>query len=214
MGEWNLDFYHRPLSSEPSFKVTEEMLINAGIGRNYWKCTVEQIPNHCTYKGDLRKIIDSLPANVRNGKGAVFWGNHGYGKTSAADIVLKSAMARGGQSFHRMAVTIEHAYNKRWVDTNLDGIEIWDMLTNSQLVVIDDLGQEIAAAGYKAGDTRMLEELIRLRYDSRLTTYITTNLPMPDLMKHYQPIASILLEKPRFEFIEVTGHNWRNRKES
>jgi DNA replication protein DnaC len=209
----DLDFYHRPLDPEPSFRVTREMLINAGIGRNYWNCSIDKIPDQCDYKKTLRRIVNELPASTRAGKGVIFWGNHGYGKTSAADIVLKAALARGGQCYHRLAGTIEHTYSKRWVETNLDGIEIWDVLTKSQILVIDDLGSEMAAAGYKAGDTRMIEELIRMRYDNRLPTYITTNLPMPELMKGYQPVASIFLEPSRFEFVEVTGHNWRNPRE-
>lgn len=209
MGDWNLDFYHRPLEPEPSFRVTREMLTNAGIGRNYWGASIAQIPDKCRYKRALGGLVDQLPRDVARGKGAIFWGKHGFGKTSAASILLKAAMARGGQCYSRMAGTIEFAYTKRWVETNLDGVEIWDVLTNAQILLIDDLGQEMAAGGYKAGDTRMIEELVRLRYDNRLTTYITTNLGPQDLISAYQPICTILLEKSRFQTIEVDGHNWR-----
>jgi len=178
VSERDLDFYHRPLTSEPSFNITRAMLKNVGIGRAYWQCTIGKIPDECGYKYSLTEMIASLPADERAGKGAIFYGNHGYGKTSASAIMLKSAMARGGQCFHRMAATVEHSYEKRWVETNTDGVQVWDMLTQSQLLTVDDLGHELAAAGYKAGDTRIVEELIRLRYDDLLTTYITTNLPI------------------------------------
>lgn len=209
MGDWDLNFYRRPLDPEPNFKVTKAMLRNAGIGENYWTCSIKQIPDKCTYKKALTNMVANLPKDERRGKGAIFWGKHGFGKTSAGSIVLKAAMARGGQVHSRMAGMIEHAYDKRWTETNADGVEIWDVLTNVQIVLIDDLGQEIVAAGYKAGDTGMIEELIRCRYDRRLTTYITTNLGPQDLIQHYSPICSILLEPSRFEHVEVDGHNWR-----
>ncbi|MGD9729910.1 MAG: hypothetical protein AB7L09_03075 [Nitrospira sp.] len=213
MGDWNLDFYYRPLSKEPEFRLTENMLRNANIGRNYWDCSIEQIPDQCDYKGQLKRLVSRLPRDVRAGRGAVFWGNHGFGKTAAADILLKAAMARGGQCYHRIACSIEHVYNKRWVETNLDGIEIWDVLTKVQVLVIDDLGTELSMAGFKAGDTRIIEELLRARYDERLPTYITTNLPIDGLTKHYQPINSILADTSRYESVHVTGHYWRDGEE-
>lgn len=209
MGAWDLDFYHRPLSPDPSFNVTEEMLLNAGIERLYWKCSISEIPDDCAYKAELTDMVKCLPKDERAGRGAVFWGKHGSGKTSAADIILKAAMARGGQCYHRMAGRIRHSYEKRWIETNRDGIEVWDLLTNSQLLVIDDLGHELAASGYQAGDIRIVEELIRVRYDKKLTTYITTNLPIPELVAQYKPIATILLEKARYRTVEVAGCRWR-----
>lgn len=212
MGEWKRGLYHRPLTPKRSTAITREMLVNAGIGRSYWPCSIGQIPDSCEYKKALRSMVRDLHLDAPEGRGALFFGNHGYGKTSAADIMLMAAMSRGGQCFHRMAAQVEHAYTKRWVETNLDGVEIWDLLVGSQLLVLDDLGHELAASGYKAGDTRIVEELIRLRYDDRLTTYITTNLPLPELIKIYQPISSILLDPTRFRIVEVSGHNWRRGK--
>lgn len=207
MGE--MDFYRRRLSREPSFSITKEMLKNAGIGKSYWGCSVKKIPDTCSYKAALLEMIEKLPEDERAGKGAIFYGNHGHGKTSSSMIMLKSAMARGGQAFHRMAATVEHSYEKRWVETNLDGIEVWDLLTRSQLLSLDDLGHELAAGGYKVGDTRIIEELIRLRYDDLLPTYITTNLPLKELVGQYSSISSILLDPSRFYVIEVGGNNWR-----
>jgi len=212
MGERSLDFYHRRLSSSPDYSITREMLRNAGIGRSYWSVSVKQIPDNCPYKISLQEMIASLPEDVRRGKGVVFYGLHGYGKTSAAEIMLKAAMARGGQCFSRMLSSIEHAYEKRWTETNMDGIEVWDMLTKCQLVTLDDLGHELAAGGYRVGDIRIFEELLRQRIDDRLVSYITTNLPIKELPKQYPSIKSILFDPTRFYMVDVTGHNWRRNK--
>lgn len=158
-------------------------------------------------------MIEELPRDSRLGKGAIFYGAHGYGKTSAAAIMLKAAMARGGQCFHRIASSVEHAYEKRWVETNRDGVQVWDLLTQQQFVTLDDLGQEQAAAGYKAGDIRIIEELIRARYDARLATYITLNLPIAELSKQYPTIGSIFFDPKRYRIVDVSGHNWRHGNE-
>jgi len=213
VGDWSLNFYHRRLSPTPEFKVTKVMLRNAGIGKSYWPTSIGKIPDTCSYKEDLVQMVSDLPTDEQLGRRAIFYGNHGHGKTSASAIMLKAAMSRGGQCFHRIASSVEHAYEKRWVETNFDGIEVWDLLTRSQLLTLDDLGQEQAAAGYKAGDIRIVEELIRARYDKRLVTYITTNLPIQELAKQYPTIGSIFFDPKRFHIVEVDGHNWRHGAE-
>lgn len=211
MSEWDLDFYHRPLSPEPEFDVTSTMLRNSGIGREYWTATIGQIPDVCPYKTRLSAMVDSLPRDVRRGKGAIFYGNHGRGKTCASAIMLKSAMARGGQCFHRYITRLKNAYEKRWTETNRDGVQIWDMLNGSQLCTIDDLGAERTKKGYEAGDIRIIEELVRGRYDHRLTTYITTNLSLAELIESYSSIGTILLDPNKYHHVEVGGHIWRDR---
>jgi DNA replication protein DnaC len=213
VGDFDLGFYYRQLSAAPEFTVTKKMLQNAGIGKSYWPVSIDKIPDACAYKAQLTQMVDRLPVDVRLGKGAIIYGNHGHGKTSASAIMLKAAMARGGQCFHRIASSVEHSYEKRWVETNLDGIQVWELLTKSQLLTLDDLGQEQAAAGYKAGDTRIIEQLVRARYDCRLPTYITTNLPIQELAKQYPSIGSILFDPKRFYIFEVAGHNWRRSEQ-
>lgn len=213
MSDWGLDFYHRRLSEVPEFDVTKSMLWNAGIGKSYWPAAIGKIPDSCNYKKSLRQMVESLSTDERLGRGAIFFGKHGYGKTSATAIMLKSAMARGGQCFHRIASSVEHAYEKRWTETNFDGIEVWDLLTKSQLLTLDDLGQEQATGGYKVGDIRIIEELIRSRYDRRLVTYISINLPLQIFVKQYPSIGSIFLDPKRFYLVEVDGHNWRHGEE-
>lgn len=213
MGDWGFDFYHRRLSLTPEFEITKAMLWNAGIGKSYWPACISKIPDVCVYKKDLTRMVADLSADERLGRGAIFYGNHGHGKTSATAIMLKAAMARGGQCFQRIASSVEHAYEKRWVETNFDGIEVWDLLIKSQLLTLDDLGQEQAAAGYKAGDIRIVEEMIRARYDKRLVTYITTNLPIQELSRQYPTIGSIFFDPKRFRIVEVDGHNWRHGEE-
>ena len=213
MADWELGFYHRQLSVDPHFVVTREMLRNAGIGKSYWPATIDKIPDVCAYKMNLREMVAALPQDCRLGKGAIFYGKHSYGKTSAGSIMLKAAMARGGQCFHRIASSVEHAYEKRWIDTNMDGVEVWDLLTKSQLLTLDDLGQEQVSAGYKAGDIRIVEELIRARYDRRLPIYITTNLSIKVLAKQYPTIGTIFFDPKRFYIVKVSGHNWREDKE-
>lgn len=209
MGEWDLHFLRRPLSDQPEFRITERMLRGAGIGRSYWPVQISDIPDVCDYKRTLSEMVANLVVDEARGKGAIFYGKFGRGKTSAATIMLKSCMVRGGQVFHLKATAAEHAFEKRWADQTSEGVPIWDMLTKSQVVTLDDLGAEIVQSGYKAGDNRVIEQLIRDRYDDRLLTYVTTNLEIDNLAKIYPSLRSIFLDGSRYRIVSVDGHNWR-----
>jgi len=207
--EWNITFMRAPLSPDPTSKLTPRGLRNANIGRSYWNANIAQIDDGYPYRAKLQKIIANIHVDERAGKGAIFYGNFGHGKTSSAVICMKAAMVRGAQAYLEPAVNVERAYEKTIFYLTPEGIQVWDMLTRCQFVTIDDLGNETVTSGYKAGDNRMVEALIRARYNDRLPTYITTNRPLEHLMKEYAGLATIFLDQSRYELVEVKGRNWR-----
>jgi len=207
---WNINFYRRPLSDEPIWRVTPRMLHNARIGRSYWSVSTEQIPPTKKYRIILQGLIKDLPSSEAAGCGVVFLGPFGSGKTSAGCILLKAAMARGGQSFFVSALELKSAYDRRIYALSPEGVQVWDMATKCQIVLIDDLGAEIGPT-VAGGDVRVAEELIRARYNERLTTYITTNMKLSELMSTYKALASILSEPSRYRHIVVKEVNWRKQ---
>lgn len=207
---WNIAFYRAPLSPEPSERLSPKILLNAAIGREYWKVSIQQIPKNLPYRKSLQEIVDSLHEDEPLGKGAIFHGSYGTGKSSSAAIVLKAGLCRGGQGYFVRALDLKKAHDKSWATLTPEGITVWDMITRSQLVVVDDLGAEAQAEYGRGPDTRIVESLIRARYDNQLATYITTNFDLATLSSTYSSIASILLYPARFRTVAVRGKSWRN----
>jgi DNA replication protein DnaC len=205
----NEAFFHSDITPDPRDPVGQGALYRAGIGREYWNAGIAGIPDHCAYKAKLKALVDNLHIDHKEGRGAIFCGEQGFGKTAASTILLKAAIARGGQGFLCYVKNLELAFEKPWVYLTPEGVPIWDMATRGHFFVLDDLGAEIQAAGYKAGNTQAIESLIRARHNSRLPTYITTNLPLSKLAEVYGSFKTILLDKKRFDFVHVSGHNWR-----
>jgi DNA replication protein DnaC len=208
--DWNISFYRPPLWPDPRDPLTERAFINAMIGREYWFAKRTMIPDRCAYKEKLAEMVATLPADAAVGKGAIFYGGYGHGKSCGGVIMLKAAYVRGAQMFFRKANLMKPACLKPWAHLSPEGIQIWDMMTRCHFSVLDDLGAELAQAGYEAGDIRIMESIVRDRYDAKLPTYITTNLELNDLMAAYPSLSSIFLDPTRYYLVEVTGKNWRN----
>jgi DNA replication protein DnaC len=208
--DWNISFYCPPLWAEPKDKLTEGAFVNAMVGREYWFVSGSKIPSQCRYRSEIAKMVASLPEDAAAGKGAIFYGGYGHGKSSASVIMLKAAYVRGAQMFFRKANLMKDAFLKQWAFLSPEGVPIWSMMTRCQFAVLDDLGAELVLAGYEKGDIRIMESIVRDRYDAKLPTYITTNLEMKDLMTAYPSLSSIFLDSSRYYLVEVTGKNWRN----
>lgn len=184
------------------------------LGRDHWKTQIKQIPDECPYKHDLQQLIDNLHIDHEKGKGAIFYGDQGQGKSCAAGIILKEAIARGGQGYFLYATALEAAYDRPQNHLTPEGIPVWEMATRCHFFVLDDLGGELHAAGYKAGNTQAVESLIRARYSNRLPTYITTNLAPAKWVEFYPSFVTILTDTKRFKSVKVFGKNWRFEKET
>ena len=208
--DWNITFLRPPLFERPKDPLTKRAFTNAMIGREYWFTKRTLIPDSCPYKHQLKSMIDTLPQDAAAGKGAIFYGGFGHGKSSGGVIMLKAAYVRGAQMFFRKANLMKEPFRKQWAYLTPEGVPVWDMMTRCYFSVLDDLGAELAQAGYEAGDIRIMESIVRDRYDAHLPTYITTNLSMVDLANAYPSLGTIFLDPSRYHLVEVTGKNWRN----
>jgi len=206
---WNIAFFRGRLTPEPSDPLTPQVIQNSNIGKSYWDVGISKIPIEFRYRAAIQNIVTNLHVEERQGKGAIFYGDFGHGKTSSAVICLKAAMARGGQAYFEEAINLKRAHDKPIFCLTPEGIPVWDMVTKCHFVVIDDLGNETVTSGYEAGDHRVIESLIRARYNNRLPTYFTTNWPLEKLLTQYAGVASILTDLGRFRLVEVKGESWR-----
>ena len=205
---WHINFYRRELAPTPSTVVTPRILTNARIGKSYWGVTTSRIPSKAPHRSVVEGIVKELHNDERVGRGALFHGPFGSGKTSCGVVCLKSGIVRGGQASMLSALEMRAAYDRRIYYLTPEGIQLWDMACRCQLLLLDDLGSEIGPT-VGGGDTRVAEELIRARYNDQLTTYITTNLSLDQLSGTYRGIASIPMDWSRYYKIEVTGIDWR-----
>lgn len=164
----------------------------------HWGYDLHNFHEETTLGMHLREFAGEVVENLKTGKGLILWGEYHTGKTVAATVLLKEAMAWGahGLMLHMNQlgeVIIEHKRTPA-------GEEIWKKAYEVHALVLDDL--KAVAPGF----SDKVADLIRFRAGNRLATFVTTNLKPADLsavlgMGTYMKLAD------KSKTVGVTGWN-------
>lgn len=171
---------------------------------------------NCTFANDDKnnkeistvglKYVENFKKMKADGKGLLFYGSVGTGKTYIASCIANALIDKGYRclvtNFARLVNTLQGMYTGKQ--------EYIDSLNKFDLLVIDDLSAE--------RDTEYMNEVIQLiindRYRVKLPLIVTTNLTAKDLAKptdiKKERVYSRLLEM--CVLIEVKGENRRQDK--
>jgi DNA replication protein DnaC len=171
---------------------------------------------NCTFANDDKnnkeistvglKYVENFKKMKADGKGLLFYGLVGTGKTYIASCIANALIDKGYRclvtNFARLVNTLQGMYTGKQ--------EYIDSLNKFDLLVIDDLSAE--------RDTEYMNEVIQLiindRYRVKLPLIVTTNLTAKDLAKpadiKKERVYSRLLEM--CVLIEVKGENRRQDK--
>ena len=174
----------------PKHLLTEHDMRRSGVPPLYWKCTMDKIPSHTTYRAPLEAYCSKLRDNVEQGRGLLLTGELGRGKTGAAACVLKRAMSHDATGFMVRPAKIADAYGST-PRLEFDAEQTYaDRIESVDLLVIDDLG----SSSHAAWIVSRIEEVIRHRHDHLLATIVTTNLTIDGLIAIFgKSCLSVLL---------------------
>jgi len=142
----------------------------------------------------------------KEGKSMLFYGNCGTGKTFLSSCVAKKMMDNDFSVIYMTASGLieryeEYKYGKGNGELNRD---IIDMLYNTDLLIIDDLGTEVS----NQVSMQFLFELINKRIIAGKKMIISTNLTMKEIIARYTArIGSRLYEN--FEILNFKGRDIR-----
>ena len=121
-----------------------------------------------------RKFVDSYPVDTA-GKGLLFTGSIGVGKTHLAVGVLQRLVRERGVrglfcDYRELLKSIQNSYNSQ---VNTTELELLQPIFKAEVLVIDDIGAQ--KPNEWVWDTVAL--MLNSRYNDKLTTIITTNYP-------------------------------------
>jgi DNA replication protein DnaC len=121
-----------------------------------------------------RTFVDSYPVDTA-GRGLLFVGNPGLGKTHlAVGVLLRLVRERGAKGlfcdYRELLKKIQNSYNPEVKTTEL---ELLKPVFGAEVLVLDDLGAQ--RPNEWVSDTVAL--ILNTRYNDRQTTIITTNYP-------------------------------------
>jgi len=124
----------------------------------------------------FRRIYQAAKAFADNPEGwIVFYGTSGCGKTHLACAIVNRRLSLGRVAFY-MGVTdlLDHLRSAFSPTSDISYDELFEQVKNTPLLVLDDLSMEGATPWAK----EKLEQLLNHRFNARLATVITTDLPL------------------------------------
>jgi len=157
----------------------ERRLNSAHIPSRYRNCVLDSYEIYHGANRSLsaslltaRRFVDEYPSGT-NGKGLLFTGSIGVGKTHLAVGVLQRLIRERGVKglfcdFRELLKNIQNSYNQQVHTTEL---ELLRPVIEAEVLVVDDLGAQ--KPNEWVSDTVSL--ILNTRYNERLTTIITTN---------------------------------------
>lgn len=123
---------------------------------------------------ESQKFVDGYPVTTGRGRGLMFTGSVGLGKTHLAVGILHALVLEKGVdglfcSYRELLKEIQNSYSRSMVQTET---ELLRPVLDAEVLVIDELGA--ARATEWVFDTVAL--ILNTRYNKRRTTIVTTNL--------------------------------------
>ncbi len=180
----------------------DRRLAAAHIPERYRTCSLDTFDP--SYKGahrslgdallTARRFVDEYPVDT-GGKGLLFVGTVGLGKTHLAVGVLRRLIRERGThglfcDYRELLKNIQNSYNPQ---VNTTELELLRPVFGAEVLVLDDLGAQ--KPNEWVWDTVAL--ILNTRYNDRQTTIITTNYPD-------RPAASGALSDPERAARETT----------
>lgn len=171
------------------------------IPKRYRKFTIDNLGDDTVHIKSLRKYCETVLQRVQGGQGIYLYGNTGSGKTTALCAVAMTYIAesskqalRIGKRTGQMTLFINIPEMLDGIKRGFDDIDTagqWnDILTAARttpLLVLDDIGSEKPTEWSR----ERLTQLIDTRFNNELCTLISSNLSLPELKEHIDPIGRI-----------------------
>lgn len=173
----------------------------SGIPKRHRKFTVDSLPDDTTRLTALQRYSANIVDRVDAGQGLYLFGNTGSGKTTALAAIAMTYINESSKEALRQGVQSKQLVMFLNIPDMLDGLKkgfddaetasLWAqrIATASRvpMLIIDDIGSEKPTEWAR----ERITQLIGNRYDNERCTLFSSNLTLPELKEHIDPIGRI-----------------------
>ncbi|MCL6455082.1 MAG: ATP-binding protein [Alicyclobacillus sp.] len=148
--------------------------------------------------------------DATEGRGLLFTGSVGTGKTHLAAAITMQLISRGHWvvfgTITSLLNDIRHTYDD---DARESMADVLRRLKRCELLVIDDLGKERVTDWVE----EVVFEVINARYDDNKALVVTTNLPLRAVRENYPRVGEALVDRilEMCQGVRMMGESWRRR---
>jgi len=185
-----------------------EILQNSGMRSRFRKRTFDMFEVIPENKAAYQRALDFAQNFERQGKGLLFTGNVGTGKTHLAAAVANYLIQNlYSVIFGNVTDIVSRIYDTYGKDSDISTMEIIHHITSVDLLIIDDLGKEHTSENVRT----LLYQIINALYEDERLVVITTNLSGKELSEKIGT-ATVSRITEMTEPVIMQGHDWRLRR--
>lgn len=181
---------------------SSDVLRHARIPAEFHGDRLSDIPDAYEYKQALLFYANNAEEFGVKGEGILMVGPHGHGKTSACCALLRVFLIHDVPALFVRWNELGKIF-KSW---DAASRELQDRILWIRALAIDDVGEQIP--GDFEQTLSSFIQVVRHRYDEKLPTFLNTNLEAEEFLARFEAQGS-LFRSPRYLFVPVSGHNWR-----
>jgi DNA replication protein DnaC len=187
-------------------KKSEKLLYESGIGKRFLNASFDNFDRK--WEPDAYEVakqyVESFP--MSDGKGLIFTGGVGTGKTHLAAAICREVISRYSTTVEFVSYVQLLADIRAAFSDNRNIGEIEEKMMKTGLLVIDDLGKEKQSQF----SNEMLYKVVNERYKNELPMIITTNWPLKSLSERLDyAVFSRLIGTCKV--VETSGNDYRMR---
>lgn len=152
---------------------------------DYYSTTVVDPKTKLTPRQNMERIYDTCQSFVRNFdtefNNLLFYGNSGLGKTFLSHCIARELLRTAHTVLYLTSYELFDILGKAMYDEDKDQSASYEHILDCDLLIIDDLGAELATAFTMS----RLNLCINERLLKRRSTIISTNFGVQELSNHY-----------------------------
>lgn len=173
-------------------------LIIAGIPKDYWKLGLDELQMDSKYLDLVAFYLDHLDQAVENGKGIMFLGANGIGKTSLMCEIGKAAVAAG--------YTAQYFTAQQYVDSKTDRSKQLHFYEAGDFILLDEIDKVYIKPDTKYA-VKALEEYIRRALSDQKCMVICTNLDEDEFTRVFGDSIMSMVRR-NLRLVNVVGDDY------
>lgn len=169
----------------------------------------KQNPENLKMMEKIFSYAKKYAENFKSGdaENIAMFGGTGLGKTHLSSAIAKTVIEKGNDVFYVTAVGMTSDFEAEQFGSNVRKGELTDRYFDCDLLIIDDLGAEMA----NQFTVSCLYNLLNVRINRKAATIISTNLTQQELFKRYnERITSRIMGE--FRILPFSGTDVRMQK--
>jgi len=178
-------------------RLTRADLRRAKVGERFWGARLSSIPEG-VLRTKLEAYFERWQEARKRGLGLLRYGPNSSGKTHAATVGVKHALAHGCSALIEEAAVLKHA--------SIVEPELLARAKEVDFLVVDDLGRGVKGTAEYA--KTLFGEVLRNRARRRRVTWLTTNMTLGEIREDFGEAVHQMLVEVVYP-VKVHGVNWR-----